>query len=52
MIFMTKDYQTGNIEYTPYFIVDGETGELIPLHLPKDAVTPTARFGNKVGNPY
>ena len=48
---MENKYQKGFADSKPYYIVDKESGKLIPVYFPADAVMPEARPGAKAGNP-
>jgi len=48
---MENKYQKGSADSKPYYIVDEESGKLVPVYLPDDAVIPEARPGVKAGNP-
>ena len=48
---MEDKYQKGSADSKPYYFVDEESGKLIPIYFPADAVMPEARPGVKAGNP-
>ena len=48
---MEDKYQKGSADSKPYYIVDEESGELVPIYFPADAVIPEAKPGTKAGNP-
>ena len=48
---MEDKYQKGSADSKPYYIVDEESGELVPIYFPADAVISEARPGVKAGNP-
>jgi len=48
---MEDKYQKGFADSKLYYVVDEESGELVPIYLPADAVMPEARPGVKAGNP-
>lgn len=50
-LVMDEKHQRGFADYKPYYVVDEETGEIIPVYLTADAVMPEARAGAKAGNP-
>ena len=47
----TSESQRGKATYTPHYIVDEETGELISVYIPTDAIIRQAQSGYKAGNP-
>jgi len=48
---MEDKYQKGSADSKPYYVVDEESGELVPIYLPAYAVIPEAKPGAKAGNP-
>ncbi len=48
---MEDKSQKGFADFKPYYVVDEESGKLVPIYLPSDAVMPEARPGAKAGNP-
>ena len=48
---MKNKYQKGSADSKPYYVVDEESGELVRIYFPADAVMPEARPGVKAGNP-
>jgi len=48
---MEDKYQKGSADSKPYYVVDEESGKLVPIYLPADAVMPEAKPGTKAGNP-
>ncbi|MBU3941688.1 MAG: hypothetical protein KKF74_02135, partial [Nanoarchaeota archaeon] len=48
---MEDKYQKGSADSKPYYVVDEESGKLMPIYFPADAVMPKARPGVKAGNP-
>ena len=49
---MEDKYQKGSADSKPYYVVDEESGELMPIYFPAYAVMPEARPGTKAGNPF
>ena len=47
---MEDKYQKGFADSKPYYVIDEESGEIVPIYLPADAVIPEARPGAKAGN--
>jgi hypothetical protein len=43
--------ERGHGSYKPLFVVDEETGNIVPVYLPADAVADQAKPGAKAGNP-
>jgi len=41
----------GYAQFKSYYVIDEETGELIELNLPSDAIADMAKLGVKAGNP-
>ena len=48
---MEDKYQKGSADSKPYYVVDEESGELVPVYLTVNAVIPEAKPGAKAGNP-
>ena len=48
---MEDKYQKGFADSKLYYAVDKESGNLIPIYLPANAVIPEAKPGVKAGNP-
>ncbi len=48
---MEDKYQKGSANSKPYYVIDEESGEVVPIYLPADAVISEARPGAKAGNP-
>jgi len=48
---MNDDYQKGHSGSKPYYVINSETGKIIPVYLPADAVVVGARPGSKAGSP-
>jgi len=44
------EYRKGYFRFKPYYVIDEETGEIVPTNLPADAVIPQAKPGSKAGN--
>jgi len=49
---MEDKYQKGFADSKPYYVVDEESGEIVPIYLPADAIIPEAKPGAKAGNPF
>lgn len=47
---MDKKYEKGFADSKPLYVIDEETGELIELYFPLDAIASEAGF--KAGNPH
>ncbi len=48
---MIGQYRRGHADSQPYLVEDEGTGQLVPVFLPGDAVTPAGQPGVKAGNP-
>jgi hypothetical protein len=48
---LMDDYRKGHADYRPFYVIDKDTGKLVELYLPADAVAAEAKPGYKAGNP-
>lgn len=48
---MDDDHQKGHYDSKPYYVIDKDTGKIIPVYLPADAVIASVQPGYKAGNP-
>jgi len=48
---MEDKYQKGFADSKLYYVIDEESGEVVPIYFPDDAVIPEAKPGAKAGNP-
>ena len=44
------DYQKGHGSFRPFYVIDPETGRVVKVDPPADAVAPEAKPGAKAGN--
>lgn len=45
-----NDNQIGYIKSKPYYVIDKDSGNIVPVYLPADAVLQQAKPGSKAGN--
>jgi heterodisulfide reductase subunit C len=45
------EYEKGTIHLRSYYVIDKETGKIIPIYLTSNAVMRESCIGNKAGNP-
>ncbi|MAG39050.1 hypothetical protein CMO90_03085 [Candidatus Woesearchaeota archaeon] len=46
-----EEYELGYFDSKPVYVIDEDSGELVPVYLPVDAIMNEARTGVKAGNP-
>ena len=45
-----NDNQIGYIKSKPYYVIDKDNGNIVPIYLPEDAVLQRAKPGSKAGS--